>query len=249
MYSSHNHCHNNVTLVFLQQTYAKIPNQVAHKVFVQQLLQNLQKLNLGEQAQVSAAVGSFLDELDVAPLVKLLLDSSLLPKEDHGDVVHSVESTLKTRFQALILAGLAEDERHRLINEFCFDKSDVFLGQADTVMIPPHASSLDPVLLIEFKNSRISDLEDMPPQWQKQVEKSREFLNYSESKLKELRLRFSGYNHFRTIEEQWNNAYNELLKNAKKLKNNFSGKPIIGFVIYRIGLHRILFERYDNLDA
>jgi len=241
-------------LVFLQQTCAKIPNQVAYEVFVQRLLENLQqKFSLEEQVQVSAAVSSFLKMFDVAPLVKLLLDSSLLPEKDHSDIVHSMESTFKTRFQVLILAGLTKNERPRLImmNEFCFDKSNVFFGQADTVMIPPYASSPDPeqpVLLIEFKNSCISSLQNMPSKWQEQIEKSQEFLKYSENELRNLQLKITKFNSFKTIGEQWNYAYQELQKNAKKLKKNFPGKMIVGFVIYRIGLHRVLFKCFDNLD-
>jgi hypothetical protein len=85
-------------------------------VFVERLLKKLQdRINSEQQMQLSTAAVSLLEEFDVAPFVKLLLNSSLLPQENHGDVVYSIESIFKTRFQVLVLAGLPTHERERLI--------------------------------------------------------------------------------------------------------------------------------------
>jgi hypothetical protein len=65
----------------------------------------------------------------------------------------------------------------------------VFSGQADTVLIPNDRTTL----LIEFKNSRISDLKNMPLSWQDQVKKSQDFLNYSENQLLDLPLKINNY--------------------------------------------------------
>ena len=85
---------------------------MARIVFVERLLKKLQDRSMEEQMQLSTAVRSFLGKFDVAPFVQLLLNTSLLlPQEDHGDVVHSMESTFKTRFQVLVLANLPTHER------------------------------------------------------------------------------------------------------------------------------------------
>jgi len=70
-------------------------------------------------------------------------------------VVHSLESTFKTRFQALVLAGLPENERNRLTNEFYFPQ-----GQADIVVLLSNYNN--PLILIEFKNTPIRDLVSRP---------------------------------------------------------------------------------------
>jgi hypothetical protein len=233
-------------LVLVQKLHAKIPNKVARVVFVEQLLKRLQgKLDSTEQMQLSTAVKLFLENFDAAPLIQLHLNSSLLPQEDNCDIVHSMESIFKTSFQVLILAGLPKHERNRLMNEFCFDRSNIFLGQADTVVIPNTDQPI--LLLVEFKNSRVSDLVNMPSIWQQQVEKSREFLNYNEDQLLDLQLKISSYNRFKNIRGRFDDTCQELQNNACKIKNNFPGKKIVGFVIYRVGLHRVVFKRFDNL--
>ena len=132
---------------------------MARIVFVERLLKKLQdRINSEQQMQLSTAAVLLLEKFDIAPFVKLLSNSLLLPQENHGDVVYFMESTFKTRFQVLVLAGLPTYERERLINECCFDNSNVFSSQADTVLIPNDGITL----LIEFKNSRISDLKNMP---------------------------------------------------------------------------------------
>ena len=70
-------------------------------------------------------------------------------------MVHSLESTFKTRFQALVLAGLPENERNRLTNEFYFPQ-----GQADIVVLLSNYNN--PLILIEFKNTPIRDLVSRP---------------------------------------------------------------------------------------
>lgn len=235
--------------MLVQQACAKIPNKVAREVFVERLLANLRlKLGLKGQAQLSDAVSLFLNSFDPTALVGQLLNNSLLPEENHDDVIHSLASTFKTRFQVLILAGLPERERHRLMNKFCFDPSDPFYGQADSVLIPPRAANPEhPVLLVEFKNSRVSDLMGMPWRWQEQIEKSQEFLGCSDDQIKALGLKITQYNKFSTIGDRWNGACQELRKNANKLKSNFPDNPIVGFVIYRVGLHRVMFQSFNNL--
>lgn len=74
------------------------------------------------------------------------------------------------------------------------------------------------VLLIEFKNSRISDLKDLPSIWEEQVKKSEEFLCYNEEKLLVLPLKITPYNKFKNIKERFDDACQELRKNAGKLK-------------------------------
>ncbi|GES74790.1 hypothetical protein RCL_jg10357.t1 [Rhizophagus clarus] len=51
--------------------------------------------------QLSAAVESFLMNFDVAPLVQLLLNSSLLSQKDHNNIVQFTESIFNTCFQVL----------------------------------------------------------------------------------------------------------------------------------------------------
>ena len=61
-------------------------------------------------------VKEFLSEFNPAPLINLV-NSSLLPLEEYSDVVQSLESTFKTRYEAPTLAGLPVNE---LMSEFCF---------------------------------------------------------------------------------------------------------------------------------
>ena len=93
---------------------------MGREVFITRLIENLQ-LNLDSESkeQLCSAVKEFLSDFNPAPLINLL-HGSLLPIEEYSDVVHSLESTFKTRFQVLVLAGLPINERNRLTNEFCF---------------------------------------------------------------------------------------------------------------------------------
>lgn len=216
-------------------------------MFVERLLENLQlSLSISDRELILKGVTSFLEQFDVSPLIKLLLHSSLLPEEDNGDV-HSMESTFKTRFQVLILAGLPEIERHRLMNKLYFDCHNAFFGQADTVVIPSIKFKC-PMILIEFKNTRISDIKHMPSIWVEQIKKSKEFINYEDYQLKALQLKINVFNKFKTIEERWNDSCKELRENASKLKVKYPDESnIVGFVIYRIGLHRVMFKCFNSL--
>lgn len=68
-------------------------------MFVKRLLKRLQdRINSKQQIQLFTAAVSLLKEFDIALLVKLLLNSLLLPQKNYRDVVHFMKSTFKTRF-------------------------------------------------------------------------------------------------------------------------------------------------------
>ena len=208
------------------------------------------KLENDEKALLNTAVQNLLANCDVGPLVSLLQSCSLLPKKNHEDVIHSLESTFETRFQSLLLAGLPNVERRRVINEFCFNDHNPLQGQADTFIMQSTMNSQDlqaPILLFELKNTPISSLDDSPDKWHAQVTMSKWLLNMEDEWIANLQLTPTWHNDFNSVQDQWDAAVEQLKKNAVKIKTRFPGRPIVGFVLYRIGLHRILFESYNNM--
>jgi len=236
----HNVCCPNATFI-LQRTYAKIPNNVAREVFVTLLLENLQlTLDSESKEHLFTAVKEFLSEFNPTPLINLL-HGSLLPIEEYSDVVHSLESTFKIHFQVLILAGLPINERSRLTNEFCFPQ-----GQADTVVFPSnYKNDQHPLILIEFKNTPIRDLASTPKKWEDQIKLSQKFIAYDDDQMNQLELRPSGYHNFKTVSARLDDAMRQLQVNAQKLQSGFPGREIIGFVMYRVGLHRVMYKRVE----
>lgn len=76
---------------------------------------------------------------------------------------------------------------------------------------------------------------------------SRKFLKCSDEDLLKKELKINSYNSYKTIGERYDYACEELKINAGKLKKNFPNTNIVGFVMYRIGLHRVIFKRFDNM--
>lgn len=218
---------------------------MAREVFVTRLLANLQaRLDSKGEDQLYTAVQEFLLQFNPAPLINLL-NSPLLPAENYSDVHHSLESTFKTRFQVLVLAGLPVTERNRLINEFCLPQ-----GQADTVVFPQNnAGAEHPLILIEFKNTPIRDLVTGATGWENQIKQSEKFIIYDDYQMKQLRLKQSTCQPFKTISARLDDAVQKLQVNAQKLQGDFPDRAIIGFVMYRVGLHRVLHERVDFQTA
>ena len=63
--------------------------------------------------------------------------------------------------------------------------------------------------------------------------------------MRQLELRPSGYHNFKTVSARFDDAMRQLQVNAQKLQSDFPGREIIGFVMYRVGLHRVIYKRVE----
>jgi len=238
----------------------KIPNNTAKDNYIQEI-QSFYELSDEKNAILEKAVQEmFQDSLE---RFVNFIGSEFLSVLKGNDVELSDESSLKTLFIFAIICTLGTksisfpdisehtvkyknfEVNNKLKNKKKSDEStsvDLFLESGD----------LPSIVHIEFKNTKINQIKGCGPQksWEEKIEISEHLYELEKKKLFDLELFHQDFcvyleKKMLTINDKWQSVIAQAKDNHDELVPDLNGRPLISYVVYRIGLKRVLWQKIN----
>lgn len=216
-----------------------IPNMQARREYVEELRHMFEILE-DRLVDLRAAVDQMFSG-DIGPLC-VFIQTHFLDLQKHNDVIHSMENTLKSVFILAVSIARGTDNT--------FSEHDLLRTQADAVFLSWKEDG--PIIHIEFKNTTVGHIKGQynTKNWQQMNDYSETLSQMQQDEILKLPLALSCKiydKHIKrepdTVRDMWTIVQVQAEENSKLLREEHPDKKVITYVVYRIGLQRLLYQR------
>lgn len=218
----------------------RIPNEQSRKEYLLELRHLFDIIN-HRLSDLRATVTQMFTG-DIGPLCAFI-QAHFLDLQKYNDVIHSMEHTLKSVFILAVSVARGPDNT--------FSEYAISQTQADAVFLGCGDDS-SPIVHIEFKNTTVGHIAGQynTRDWQKMNKFSKKLSEMPQNELLALPLAGkcrSWDKHLRRqpndVKDMWTIVQTQAKENCESLYKKHPGRTVISYVVYRIGLQRLLYER------
>lgn len=181
---------------------------------------------------------------DIGPLCQFV-QTHFLDLQQHNDVIHSMEHTLKSVFILALSVARGPDT--------VFSEYEIPTTQVDTVLLSRDDAS--PIIHIEFKNSTVGHIKGQynTRNWPKMNDYSETIFSMAREELLKLPLADNCRSYDKLLQrkpqttgDMWQVVCLQAQNNRALLCQEHASREVISYVVYRIGLRRVLWERLER---
>lgn len=222
------------------QVQLRIPNRISRREYFVEL-QHIFSISQPILPKLETAVTQ-MHSGDIEPLCQFIM-GSFLNLQQHNNVVHSMENTLKSVFILAVAIARGPD--------VAFSEYDLVNTQADAVFLLSSGSGVH----IEFKNTAIGQISGWhnDRDWSMMNQRSDEVYYMTDEQIMKLPLQFQDRNplqnkQMRTVSDMWEYVLGQT-KQAKILLEKKVYKPFVSYAVYRVGLRRLFWARVESDKA
>eukprot|EP01124_Arcella_intermedia_P026962 TRINITY_DN5190_c0_g1_i10.p1 TRINITY_DN5190_c0_g1~~TRINITY_DN5190_c0_g1_i10.p1 ORF type:complete len:474 (+),score=67.52 TRINITY_DN5190_c0_g1_i10:632-2053(+) len=222
--------------------FLRIPNRSIEREYLDEL-KHIYKLSDNEQLDLTNAISCMING-DIGPLCKYL-QNHLFFLEQHNDVLHSQESTLKTAFKFAVSISCGSNRVYSEYDIVPNNYLDSFFDIGNGVHI-------------EFKNTTVGQLANRYNRrdWEPMNVFSDDLANFSDEELfqQQLNPNFDNYCQYLnrkmlTVADKWESVQAQAKANRSILlqfrTQSNQRTDFLTYAVYRVGLKRLLWRRIE----